>query len=130
MFMCGGHCWVRCPASVTRETARAACASWAGALGEIDSADEQTCAASHLGGLTWIGLLQSTDAANTPSTGWSWNGTNPVPYTHWAAGQPDDATSSTGGRETGREQCALLRTDGTWADDPCGNPRGFFCERP
>lgn len=130
MFTCGGHCWVRCSAAVARETGRAACAGWMGALGEIDDADEQTCVASHLGALTWIGLIQS-DPANTPSTGWTWNGTTtPVTYTHWAAGQPDDGTSSTAGPETGREQCGLLRTDGTWADDPCSNPRSFFCERP
>jgi hypothetical protein len=131
MFTCGGNCWVRCSAPVAQETARTACAGWVGALGEIDNADEQACVASHLGALTWIGFIQSTAPANTPSTGWTWNGTtNPVMYTHWAAGQPDDATSSTAGPETGKEQCALLRTDGTWADDPCSNLRGFFCERP
>jgi hypothetical protein len=131
MFTCGGHCWVRCSAAVTREAGRTACAGWSGALGEIDDADEQTCVASHGGALMWIGLIQSTDPANTPATGWSWNGTtNPVRYTDWAGDQPDDATSSTAGPETGREQCALLRIDATWADDPCSNPRGFFCERP
>ena len=131
MFTCGGHCWVRCPTAVTRETARAACAGWVGALGEIDNADEQTCVASHLGGaLTWIGLLQTTPA-NTPGTGWTWNATaNPMTYTHWVSGQPDDGTSSTAGPETGREQCGLLRPEATWADDPCSNPRSFFCERP
>jgi hypothetical protein len=127
MFTCGGNCWVRCSASVTRETARSACAGWVGALGEIDNQTEQDCVTPHLGGTTlWVGMIQSNDPANTPSTGWTWNGVHPVTYTHWAAGQPDDA----GNGEQGREQCVTLRIDGTWADDPCTNPRGFFCERP
>jgi hypothetical protein len=127
MFMCGVNCWVRCSASVVRETARSACAGWMGALGEIDNQTEQDCVNMHLGGTTlWVGMIQSNDPANTPDTGWTWNGIHPVTYTHWAAGQPDDG----GGGEQGREQCVTLRTDGTWADDPCTNPRGFFCERP
>jgi hypothetical protein len=56
------------------------------------------------------------------------NGIHPVTYTDWAQGQPDDASSNF--VEQGREQCMTLRIEGTWADDPCTNQRGFFCERP
>jgi hypothetical protein len=129
MFLCGGNCWVRCSASVVREMARSACAGWSGALGEIDNQTEQDCVAPHLGGVTiWVGMIQNNDPGNTPSTGWTWNGINPVTYTDWAPGQPDDASSNF--VEQGREQCMTLRIDGTWADDPCTNQRGFFCERP
>lgn len=128
MFMCGVNCWVRCSASVTREAARSACAGWTGALGEIDTQTDQDCVDMHVGGVTiWVGMIQGNDPANTPSTGWTWNGVHPVTYTHWAAGQPDDGN---GGVEQGREQCVTLRPEGTWADDLCTNPRGFFCERP
>jgi hypothetical protein len=128
MFTCGTNCWVRCSASVVRETGRASCAGWMGALGEIDNQTDQDCVNMHIGGAQtiWVGMIQNNDPANTPSTGWTWNGVHPVTYTNWAAGQPDDA----GGGENGAEQCMVLRTDGTWADDPCSNPRGFFCERP
>ncbi|HEX3475076.1 MAG TPA: C-type lectin domain-containing protein [Kofleriaceae bacterium] len=128
MFLCGANCWTRCSASVVRETARAACAGWMGALGEIDNQADQDCLNARIGGVLtiWVGMIQNNDPANTPSTGWTWNGVHPVTYTNWAAGQPDDA----GGGEKGAEQCMVLRTDGTWADDPCTNSRGFFCERP
>jgi hypothetical protein len=130
MFSCGGKCWVRCAAAVTRETARAACAAWTGTLGEIENQAEQDCVNQRIGGVLtiWVGMIQNNDPGNTPSTGWTWNGVDPVVYTHWAAGQPDDGSPVLA--ESGREQCLVLRTDGTWADDPCTNPRGFFCERP
>jgi hypothetical protein len=129
LFTCGGNCWVRCSASVAREAARSACAGWSGALGEIDNQTEQDCVSPHLGGTTiWVGMIQNNDPGNTPSTGWTWNGIHPVTYTDWAQGQPDDASPDF--VEQGREQCMTLRIEGTWADDPCTNPRGFFCERP
>jgi hypothetical protein len=126
MFTCGGdNCWVRCTGNVPRNTARAACAGWMGALGEIDDATEQSCVAAHIGPGGWIGLIQS-DIATTPGTGWTWNGTTPPAYTHWLAGKPDDADSN----ESGAEQCASIGIDGTWDDQNCSSSAGFFCERP
>jgi hypothetical protein len=130
MFTCGGHCWVKCTAGVARDMARSACAGWTGALGEIDDATEQGCVTPHVGTSPlapafWIGAIQSNPAA-TPSDGWTWNGTTPMVYTNWAAGKPDDAD----GVENGMEQCATIRSDGTWDDDTCSTGWGFFCERP
>lgn len=125
MFTCGGNCWVRCPTSVSRDTARAACAGWTGGLGEINDATEQSCVATGSAAGTWIGLVQNS-TATTPGTGWTWNGTTPVIYTHWRSGKPDDADNN----ENGAEQCASMQLDGTWDDDDCSSPRSFLCERP
>ena len=125
MFSCGGHCWVKCTAAVQRSAARTACMGWTGALGEIDDATEQACVASHIATATfWFGAIQS-DAATTPGGGWTWNGTQPVVYTSWTPGKPDDAD----GVEDGAEQCGTIRPGG-WDDDNCNQMLPFFCERP
>jgi hypothetical protein len=123
--MCGGNCWVRCTANVPRDTARAACTSWMGALGEIDDATEQGCVTARIGAIAWIGLTQS-NLATTPDTGWTWNGTTPLPYLHWSEGRPDDQDYN----ESGAEQCGDIRLDGTWDDDFCSTALDFLCERP
>lgn len=125
MFTCGGHCWVRCTQHVTRETARAACAGWSGALAEIDDAAEETCATSHAPADTWLGLQQAPDQA-APGMGWTWNGATPLAYTRWASGRPDDQDD----RENGQEQCGKIESSGAWDDVACGDPIAFFCERP
>jgi hypothetical protein len=125
MFACGGNCWVRCTANVTRNSAKTACTNWTGALGEIDDATEQGCVAMHITAPSWIGLIQS-DTATTPAMGWTWNGATQVVYTNWSPGKPDDADNN----ESRDEQCADIRIDGTWDDDGCNQPLDFFCERP
>jgi hypothetical protein len=124
-FSCGGNCWVRCTANVPRETARAACAAWQGALGQIDDATEQSCVAMRVATATWVGLIQSPTATK-PNMGWTWNGATALVYTHWAPGKPDDAD----GIEAGGEQCASIRAAGTWDDDSCNSAVDFLCERP
>lgn len=125
MFSCGGNCWVRCTANATRSAASNACSGWMGALGQIDDATENGCVTAHIGAEQWIGLTQSNTAA-TPGTGWTWNGVNPVGYTNWASGKPDDADHV----ESGEEQCAAINPDGTWDDQNCGGVAHFLCERP
>jgi hypothetical protein len=125
-FMCGGNCWVVCTGNVARDVARAACAGWMGALGEIDNATENGCVAPHVASAAWIGLEQAPGTA-TLGAGWTWNGTVPLAYTNWAANRPDDGS----GNETGSEQCADIRAaGGQWDDDTCGTALDFFCERP
>jgi hypothetical protein len=124
-FTCGGNCWVMCTANVPRETARAGCAGWMGVPGEINDAIEEGCVTPHVSAAAWIGLVQSATATR-PGDGWTWNGTTPVTYTNWLAGKPDDGDN----RESGAEQCASIRTNGTWDDDACNTPLDFLCERP
>ena len=125
MFSCGGKCWVRCTASVVRETARAACAGWMGALGQIDDATENGCVQAKVAAPTWIGLLQS-DTATAPAMGWTWNGVPLMNYTHWVPAEPDDADTI----ENRQEQCADIGIDGQWDDNACSVPLQFMCERP
>ena len=126
MFSCGGNCWVRCSTSVLRDTARAACEAWHGALGQIDDATENGCVTAKLPTPAWLGLIQS-DNATTPAMGWTWNGATPVVYTHWQqGGKPDDAD----GNENREEQCASISPDSTWDDNACNSPIDFVCERP
>jgi len=128
-FACGTQCWVKCTASVSRDTARTACAGWTGTLGEIDDATEETCVTQHITVSTfWIGAIQDAGAA-TPGDLWTWNGTTPftpMTYTSWATGKPDDAD----GVENGMEQCATIRPGGTWDDNSCAAALPFFCRRP
>ena len=125
MFTCGGNCWVLCTGGAPRDTARAACAGWMGALGEIDDAMEQSCVAARVNAVAWLGLIQSA-TATTPDAGWTWNGTTPLGFTNWQSGVPDDRDNT----ENGAEQCAKLQTDGTWDDVTCSSSIDFLCERP
>jgi hypothetical protein len=125
MFTCGGDCWVLCTGHAPRDTAAAACAGWMGALGEIDDATEQSCVAARLNAVAWVGLTQSA-TATTPETGWTWNGTVQLVFTHWQSGVPDDRDNN----ENGDEQCAKIQTDGTWDDVTCSSSINFLCERP
>jgi hypothetical protein len=124
-FSCGGMCWVRCTSNVGRDTARAACAGWQGALGEIDDATEEACVTAHLTAASWIGLAQAA-TATTPQTGWTWNDGAPVSYTRWQVGAPNDRD----GHENGEEQCGRIQIDGTWDDMSCGSSLDFLCARP
>jgi hypothetical protein len=101
------------------------CTGWLGALGQIDDAAEQACVDAHVAGAAWIGLLQPETAA-TPEAGWTWNAVNPLAYTHWQPGVPDDDD----GVESRQEQCAKLQSDGLWDDVTCGSQVAFLCERP
>lgn len=128
-FQCGTRCWVKCPELVQRATAETRCNSWTGALGEIDSADEDSCVNQRIGATpaVWIGLIQGA-GATTPDDKWTWNGTTPVTYKIWrAATEPDDGD---GGVEMGNEQCGTIRPGGGFDDDPCTTPTAFFCARP
>jgi hypothetical protein len=124
-FMCGGNCWVLCTGNVQRETARTACVGWMGTLAEINDPGEQTCVNPHITASSWIGLLQSSGSA-APGAGWTWNGTTQLNFTNWLTGKPDDGDNN----ENGAEQCASIRTNGTWDDDACNSSLDYFCERP
>jgi hypothetical protein len=125
LFMCGDHCWVRCSNGATRTQASTTCVGWQGALGQIDDMTEQTCVASRVGNISWIGLVQS-DAATAPADGWLWNtDANPVLFTNWQSNRPDDRD----GVENRTEQCGMIQSDARWDDVACTEQHPFFCER-
>jgi Lectin C-type domain len=125
MYMCGGNCWVRCTARLSRTNANTACINWTGKLGEINDATEQGCISPTVGEASWIGLTQSS-TATTPGTGWLWNDAITVVYSNWTPGHPDDGDN----RENLSEQCGDIRPGGAWDDDTCNQSLRFYCERP
>ena len=65
--------------------------------------------ATLLGGPTAFGLAQTGD--DEPGGGWEWGTGEPLTWTNWAPGEPNDF--STGGEDWG-----VLYPDGTWNDNP------------
>ncbi len=91
----------------------AAAARFGGTLATITSPEEQafiqaSMPATLLGGNTAIGLIQDADAAE-PGGGWQWVTGEPLDWTNWRAGEPNDA---------GGEDFGMMYPDGTWNDGP------------
>lgn len=83
-----------------------------GHLATITSAVEQAFIRDQLGyGYLWIGGYQDTSAPDyaEPMGGWRWVTDEPMTFTNWAAGEPND--------EGGREQYLSTNPDGTWNDN-------------
>ncbi len=116
-------CIATCTQAVSHEVAQNLCVAWGGKLATLDSAAAETCQMSTVN--SWIGLEQAS-AATTPGAGWTWNGSTPLSFTDWAAGQPNDLD----GVENQLEQCGILNlADGAWHDIPCTSSYGFMCRR-
>jgi hypothetical protein len=117
-----GHCYMQFASQLEWLDARIACA----ALGPrthlvtITSAGEQTLVAPLITGAdTWIGL----DDNQTEGT-FVWTTSEPLGYTHWAAGEPNN------GAGAGPENCAILRGGSAeWDDRDCTLPYSYICER-
>jgi hypothetical protein len=98
---------------VSWDQARIACEQAGAHLATITSNPEQVEAAQV--GPTrdrWIGLRKTT-------TQFEWVTGEPVGYTAWGAGEPNEAGTP----------CARMRTDGTWSDRACGELYPALCER-
>lgn len=85
-----------------------------GELATITSPQEQSfindaMPATLLGGSTVIGLLQNQDGEE-PSGGWQWVTGEPLDWTNWAPGEPNDAG--------GLEDVGVMYPDGSWNDGP------------
>ncbi len=64
--------------------------------------------------------------APTPSADWYWPAGEPMGFTRWVQGDPDDED----GVEDGESNCLILDLGAGWWDRPCGNQYGFVCDRP
>ena len=101
------------------EHARALCVQQGGELASFDSLQQVNLA---LGVVLKYGRDRATIGASVAGQGaqWTWQGVEPMTYTHWAPGQPDDPNN---------EQCAEMWTTGRWNDVPCWEgPRAYVCE--
>ncbi len=63
---------------------------------------------------TWL-------SANDISTEGQWklSDNSPLSYTNWNSGEPNDE---------GNEDCAGIKTDGTWNDIECDSTKAVVCE--
>jgi hypothetical protein len=115
-----GHCYFRLQGQPKDwPTQRDACVAAGAHLVTITSQEENDFVRQLVSGQDrWIGLRRPQ--AGEP---FSWVTGEPVSYTAWAAGEPN---------ETG-EACARLPTNTnpqTWADRPCNQTYSAICERP
>lgn len=95
-----------------------------GRLATISSAPEnellRTLAFGSDAGNAWIGLVQAPGSAE-PDGGFQWINGEPVTYTNWSPGEPNDAG--------GIEHFTLLYDNGYWNDiDAAFDPTGYFVE--
>jgi len=74
---------------------------------------------AHLAALddVWIG---ASDSATEDV--WLWDTGEPMPYTNWRSGEPNDSNG---------EDCMILEGDnaGLWDDRGCSNLYAYVCER-
>ena len=85
------------------------CNALGGTLPSVHSAAENTAIGSVVtnGWPFWLGYSRP----ECGSAGWSWtDGSNPIDYTNWQAGQPDCGSN---------ERCVTYRPSGQWQDSSC-----------
>ena len=125
-----GHCYVAWPGPINFASAQRDCQSRGGNLAVITAAAENAIVQSVGGSATlWIGLEVTHGAQDS----FHWVDGEPVAFTAWAPGEPDNG----GGAKI--EECTA-RTASGWNDFPCGFPAtgnlpmspayalGFVCE--
>lgn len=129
--------YLLCASAASWPTAQATCTAAGMHLIQIDSSGENAwlhAAAISVFGPAAFVLIGGTDQGAEGN--WRWvgsnvafwqGGPNGVPvggrFVAWRGGEPNN------GDGDGSEQCALMRSDGTWDDDPCGDVWPFVCER-
>lgn len=116
----GLSCYVEINSSTTWANAHASCS---GALGghlvTLADANEDYFVwwnVMQTGGITWIGFNDQTTEGS-----FVWTTGQPVTYTNWASGEPNNSG--------GNEDCAEMRyLDFEWNDNNCGTNRTYICE--
>lgn len=80
-----GHKYCLTPSGLSYEEARSFARGAGGHLVSITSEEEQQFLADHFGsaGWVWIGLVRAEE-------GWRWTTGEPVTYTNWASGEPNN----------------------------------------
>lgn len=94
-------------------TARVSCSTKGGYLATITSAEENALVASNLNGEAWLG------GRWTPSNAERWDDQERFCFKGWGATQP----------APGAGDCIAIQPDGTWANQVCGKPKDYVCER-
>ena len=109
-----GHCYFTRDTLEHWGTHKDACEASGARMVTITSAAEQSFVESISGDGGWIGLRRPLNGS------FAWVGNEPVSYTNWNAGEPDEPG----------EACTKLRNDDfLWSDKPCSDSYGAVCER-
>jgi len=110
-------CYLQGQTAVAWTDARQRCQSWGGELVTIDSREEDDFLSDRMGVTFWIGASDRVQEGRVVGV----EGAT-LPFTNWAAGQPDDFQN--------REDCVVKQAaSGAWNDLPCGSSRSYVCER-
>lgn len=110
-------CYLEGQTAVAWTDARQRCQSWGGELVAIDSRQEDDFLTARLDITVWIGASDRVQEGRVVGLEGA-----PLPFTNWAAGQPDDFQN--------REDCVVKQAaSGAWNDLPCGSSRSYVCER-
>ncbi|XP_078513477.1 CD209 antigen-like protein C [Lissotriton helveticus] len=110
-------CYLFSSLSLPQHPAKQACQAEGSNLVIINSREEQTFLAMNTNSKGyWIDL---SDVASEGK--WHWGDGNPLTFTNWNAGEPNNAED--------REDCAEMRSDGAWNDVPCTDKFYFVCKK-
>jgi hypothetical protein len=113
-----GHCYFLVATPKTFADARSACTAATAHLAAITSANEQAAIANLAGARdAWIGLRKDAAAPSTRSS-FTWVTGELSLFDGWAPEDPN-----------GGHNCARVRADRLWGDNPCDSPYAFVCER-
>jgi hypothetical protein len=115
-----GRAYLFCPDGLPWGEARAACIAWGHELCALDGEEEELWVSDTAGGLLnvtwWVGLNDIGREGR-----WEWSNGDPVTWTHWAEGAPDNIG--------GNEDCAEIRSSGhAWNDTRCDGAHPYVCE--
>jgi hypothetical protein len=114
------HCYFWATPAMTWYDAETACSDVGAHLATVADAAENTFINANFGGSKWIGLNDIALEGN-----WVWVTAEPVTYTHWATGEPDN--------NSGVQHCLVMASSGEWTDDECNAETGRMfeavCER-
>ncbi|XP_077993134.1 macrophage mannose receptor 1-like [Glandiceps talaboti] len=108
--------------SASWSTAESQCKSYGGSLIAINDNIEQSFVSSKLAAFTgsswyWIGLTDLSQAGQ-----FTWSDGDPVTYTNWDAGQPDNSQGDCVGVSSGTDS-------GLWTAGQCDNSMPYICEK-
>lgn len=126
-----GRCYLRFDTAQPWQTARATCIGLGFDLVSLETQAEADALAPLIGGAyVWIGL---TDQASEGT--FVWLSREPLAFTRWDSGQPDDAGATSGGgfgsggHEVGEDCAKVLGASRAWNDEQCERLQPFVCER-
>lgn len=112
------------------EGAVQACEERGAHLVTITSAAENTVVRQLVNSSKFIGAFEDVDPMVEGEGVYGWVTKEPLSYTNWSQGEPDqdDYSCSGWGNQRCYEHCVIMNGQGTWEDHRCDQPDGYVCE--